>query len=153
MKKFISSLVFVILTLNIFSQSNDVDDSSHNVCLTAGVLQGGGSLLGVDLEILLSDKIGAQIGVGFVGYGAALNYHLQPSIKSSFLSLTYWHQGIGDNFAQSLLGFSYVYRGKKWFTAQIGAGLPLSKGSTFEQLGIEQPSVILIYSIGAYHAF
>lgn len=51
---------------------------------TVGLLQGGGSLIGVDLEVLATEKIGIQLGAGLVGYGAAINYHPKGGFRSSF---------------------------------------------------------------------
>lgn len=118
---------------------------------TVGILQGGGSLIGVDLEFLIEQKFGVQVGAGLVGYGAALNYHPEGGIRSSFVSLGYWHQGLGEGFVQSLMGPSYVFRGKKWFTAQLGLGFQLKKGPFAANLDPDAlPPVQLLYSIGGY---
>lgn len=60
--------------------------------LSVGVLNGGGGLVGADFEALLSNRVGLQLGAGWVSYSVGLNYHLKPGIRSSFLSLSYWHQ-------------------------------------------------------------
>jgi len=120
-------------------------------CITAGILQGGGSLIGADLEVLLSQRFGAQIGGGIVGFGGGLNFHLKPGIRSSMISIQYWNQGIGNSFTQSLIGPNYVYRSKKWFTFQIGIGaiLELNEANTIYDEG-QVPDAILTYAIGAY---
>ena len=117
--------------------------------LTIGILQGGGALIGADFEFLVSDKIGLQIGGGLVAYGAGLNYHLKPSVGSSFLSLQYWHQGVNETHTQTLVGANYCYRGKKWFSCQIGFGFPLEKGVAWPD-DIDHPSFMLTYAIGRY---
>lgn len=53
-------------------------------CITVGILQGGGSLLGADLEVLLSDHFGAQVGGGLVGFGGGLNFHLNRASEALF---------------------------------------------------------------------
>ena len=116
-----------------------------------GLLHGGGSLVGADIEFLIHNHIGLQVGVGLVGYGFAMNFHFKPDIKSSGISLNYWHQGIGDSFVQSLFGSTYVYRSKKWFTFQVGLGVPLDTGPALPE-GTVLPDVMLLYSIGAYIA-
>ena len=121
----------------------------EKAALSIGILQGGGSLLGADLEILLGQRIGLQGGIGLVDFGTALNFHLKSGIKTSFLSFTYCHQGIGDSFTQHILGGSFVYRGKKWFTAQLGLGSPLSRGPALAEVFV-QPPVMLLYSVGGY---
>ncbi len=109
-------------------------------------------MIGADLEFLVTDRLGFQLGGGFLGYGGGINYHFKPSIKSSFVSLQYWNQGLGDYFALRTIGPNYVYRSKKWFTFQIGVGAPLEINT--DLLGsIDVPPVILLYSIGIYLPF
>jgi hypothetical protein len=128
-----------------------ISEPEATTCLTVGILQGGGSLVGADLEVLMSKRFGAQIGAGLVGFGGGINFHLEPGIRSSFLSLQYWNQGIGSSFVQSLVGPSYVYRGRKWFTfsAGLGALLEISEENNPYDTG-EEPEVILTYSIGVF---
>ena len=148
--------IFIILMIcvsaNLFSQTGHDRMSEKRASATIGILQGGGSLVGADIEFLLTDRFGFQLGAGLVGFGGGLNYHFKPSIRSSFLSLQYWNQGVGDSFAQNIAGATYVFRGKKWFTFQIGLGAPLSEGPAWPD-NREQPSVMLLYSIGAYFPF
>lgn len=143
-------MALVCISTNLFSQKEQaIVKSEKRNCITIGILQGGGSLIGADLEFLITHGFGFQIGAGFIGYGGGLNFHFKPSIRSSFFSFQYWHQGIGKSFAQTLLGPTFVYRSKKWFTAQIGLGLPLQKGPALSK-DYKQPPVELLYSIGAY---
>jgi hypothetical protein len=124
-----------------------IEDSKFAV--TVGFLNGGGSLIGADFEIMAGDRVGLQLGAGLVGLGAGINYHLKPGIRSSMLSLQYWHQGVGDTYTQSLIGPSYVFRAKKLLTAQIGFGFALEEGPNWPE-DKEQPSAMLMYSIGIY---
>ena len=132
-----------------YKETNSLEAVSTS-CITVGILKGGGSLIGADLEFLLSEKIGAQIGGGLVGYGGGINFHLKPGIRSSFISVQYWNQGIGGTFVQSLVGPNFVYRSKKWFTFQIGLGALLEIGEENIYDEGEVPDVILTYAIGAY---
>ncbi len=127
-------------------------EEPDRAALTVGILQGGGSLIGADLEVLLTKQIGVQVGAGLIGFGTALNVHLKPDIRSSMVSFTYWNQGTGQSFAQNALGPSFVYRSKGWFTAQVGLGKTLQKGPAFPE-DLEQPSFMLLYSIGGYFPF
>jgi hypothetical protein len=146
-------MILICISTNLFSQEEQVSEQPEKRnSITIGILQGGGSLIGADMEFLLTNRFGIQIGAGFVGFGGGLNYHFKPSIRSSFISLQYWNQGIGDSFAQNVIGPNFVYRGKKWFTAQIGLGVPLEKGPAMPD-DFEQPPVMLMYSIGAYIPF
>jgi len=151
MKKLLLLLLAVSGIVNVYSQENSQEyfDQQKRLCATIGILQGGGSIIGADLEVLVSKRVGLQAGAGFVGFGAGLNIHLKPTINSSFLSLAYWHQGAGDSYTQSLLGPTFVYRAKKWFTAQLGLGFALEKGPNWP-VDKTQPPVMLLYSIGVY---
>lgn len=124
----------------------------ERACATIGILKGGGGLVGADFEFLLTDRLGLQLGVGLISYGAGLNYHFKPSIRSSFLSLQYSNQGTGDAFIQNIVGPNYVYRGNKWFTAQIGLGRIIETGPIFPK-DIDVPPLILTYAIGVYLPF
>jgi hypothetical protein len=137
-----------------YKRQQEIRDSmrmhqTYDKCLSMGFLMGGGSLFGFDAELLLTKSIGVQAGAGIIGFGAGLDFHFQPDIRSSFLSLQYWHQGFADSFSQSLLGPSFVFRARKVFTAQIGLGWALEKGPAWPS-SKKQPSVMLTYSIGIY---
>ena len=143
-------MLLICISTNLFSQEEQPGEQTEKRnSITIGILQGGGSLVGADMEFLLTDRFGFQIGAGLIGFGGGLNYHFKPSIRSSFISFQYWNQGIGSSFAQNAVGPNFVYRGKKWFTGQIGLGVPLEKGPAMPD-DFEQPPVMLMYSIGAY---
>jgi hypothetical protein len=145
-------VLFSGLSTFLFAQSNPTPDSDKRNCATVGILQGGGSLIGVDMEFLLTDQLGFQLGAGLIGFGGGLNYHFKPTIRSSFVSLQYWNQGVGDSFVQNAVGATYVFRGKKWFTFQIGLAAPINKGPAAPD-NYELPPVMLMYSVGAYFPF
>lgn len=161
MKK-ITLLVICCLTITLSFAQNVVDTvytttltktppaiDFKTKAITVGFLQGGGSLIGADLEILLSERLGIQGGMGIMAYGYGLNYHLKPGINSSFLSFSYWHQGFGNTFVQSMVGPSFVYRAKKIFTAQIGLGAVLKRGPAYP-VDLEKVPMMLLYSVGLY---
>lgn len=118
-----------------------------------GILHGGGGLIGGDLEVLVTKHFGIQGGLGLVSHGAGLNYHPKGGPRSSFYSFSYWHQGgLDENHVQSLVGPSFNFRGKKWFTCQIGLGYQVELGEYAKNnLNPDDlPPVQLLYSIGAY---
>ncbi|MDP4266985.1 MAG: hypothetical protein Q8880_06080 [Bacteroidota bacterium] len=129
-----------------------VSEQNLNTCLTIGLLQGGGSLIGADFEILLSKSVGIQVGAGIIGFGGGLDFHYSPKIRSTFFSFQYWHQGFGDSYAQSAVGPALVFRGEKWFTGQIGVGYIVDRGDALPEKYKDLP-VMLTYSIGAYIPF
>ena len=117
--------------------------------LTIGLLNGGGGILGADLEIMMSSRIGVQAGLGLYSYGAGINFHLEPGIRSSLMNFGYWHQGIGDSHTQTIIGPSYVYRSRKNFTSQIGLGFLIEEGPAWPSDKKHLP-VMLVYSLGFY---
>lgn len=143
-------LLFVCTSSLVTTQVNGQTKAEEpRQSITVGVLQGGGSLIGADLEFLLTDQLGFQIGAGLVGFGAGVNVHFKPGIRSSFMSLQYWNQGFGDNFSQRIIGPNYVYRGPKGLTFQLGLGLPIARGPALPA-DFVQPPVMLMYALGFY---
>jgi len=162
----ISIIIVAVSTNSVYSQDNSNKGttpktvnlnpsqplSNEKMALTIGVLQGGGSLIGADLEFLVSKTVGLQAGAGFLGYGAGVNFHFKPTIRSSFISLAYWHQGIGNSYTQSMVGGTFVFRAKKIFTAQLGLGYRTGYSQAFadKQRDIKDAPLMLLYSIGIY---
>ncbi len=132
-----------------FSQTDKEEKIEKKRCITIGVLQGGGSILGADIEGLVYKNLGLQVGVGFVGFGGGINWHFSPEIRSSFVSLQYWHQGFDQSYTQSMAGPNIVYRGKRWLTCQLGIGFALEKGPAYPTK-VTQTPVMLMYAIGIY---
>ncbi len=148
LSSFVSGQEFNVIDIPDVRDKTSQEPVSEKFSITIGILQGGGSLIGADMEYLVVDRIGIQAGMGYVGFGAALNVHLKPVIRSPFISLAYWHQGVRNSFAQSVGGMTFVWRSKKWFTAQLGLGLPIDIGPAMPD--DYNPNVILLYSIGVY---
>jgi len=119
---------------------------------TIGLLEGGGSLVGFDCEMMISKSVSFQLGAGVIGFGLGINKHIKPTITSSFLSLQYWHQGFANTYTQSLIGPSFVFRANKIFSCQIGLGFPLEKGPAWPENKTQSP-IMLTYAIGAYFPF
>jgi len=98
-------------------------------CVTIGVLNGGGSLIGADFESMIAERMSLQIGFGLIGFGGGLNFHFKPTVMSSAISFGFMNQGLaGDNLSQRLLGVSYLFRHRGGFTAQLGLGYVLEMG-------------------------
>jgi hypothetical protein len=142
-------LSFLFLTANLNAQTEDARFDPRRRSITVGILQGGGSLVGFDFEAIGNKQIGFQVGSGFMGFGAGINYHFKPTIRSSFLSLQYWHQGLADSYTQSLIGPSYVFRARKLLTFQAGLAYALDKGPAWPE-NTEQSPIMLMYAIGLY---
>jgi hypothetical protein len=114
---------------------------------------GGGGLIGADLEFLVSNRVGLQLGGGLGSVGIGLNYHLKPYINSQFVSVVYWNQGFGDNHYASYLGPMYSFRARKIFQFGIGFGTILSKGPGWDRAWENKTApgnVALLYNIGLF---
>jgi hypothetical protein len=118
--------------------------------ISLGLLHAG-SIIGVDLEFLLVDYVGLQIGAGFIGFDAGLTLHVQPEIRSSYFLFNFVQTGTGDVYLKMLNG-SFVYRSNKWFQASVGVAFPQECSVTManEAFDGNVPDVLLTYSIGAY---
>ena len=146
MKKFVLIVLVALFSVQLMAQRVP---SEKKMSISAGFLQGGGGLVGADLEYLFSDHFSVQAGAGLISCGAAINYHFKPFINSSMLSLSYWHQGFGDAHTQSVVGPVYTFRAPKVFQFQIGMGYRVNEGPNLPEANKKVP-VMLLYSIGVY---
>ena len=146
MKKFVLIVLVALFSVQLMAQRVP---SEKKMSISAGVLQGGGGLVGADFEYLFSNHFSVQAGVGLFSCGAAVNYHFKPYINSSMLSLSYWHQGFGDAYTQSVVGPVYTFRAPKVFQLQIGMGYRVGEGPNLPEANKKVP-VMLLYSIGVY---
>ena len=146
MKKFVLIVLVALFSVQLMAQRVP---SEKKMSISAGFLQGGGGLVGADLEYLFSDHFSVQAGAGLISCGAAINYHFKPFINSSMLSLSYWHQGFGDAYTQSVVGPVYTFRAPKVFQFQIGMGYRVNEGPNLPEANKKVP-VMLLYSIGVY---
>jgi hypothetical protein len=147
----------------------NIEGSDLKICFTTGFMYGGGAIFGYEIERKLYNRISFQHGHGyststkqdnfnlgllhlgssFISFGFGLNYHLKYSLRSSYISLQYWRQGAIYALSQSTVGPVFVYRGKKWFTAQIGLGYVFSKSKDIE-FNYNKSPFKLTYAIGFY---
>ena len=161
--------VFILIAASCFGQQNDVvflepqkaqqfKESSNTMsvgrqertAINVGAFMGGGGLIGADLEFLVGNRVGLQLGAGLPSFGLGFNYHLKPYINSSFVSLQYCHIGFGDNNVGATIGPMFVFRAKKIFQAGIGWGAVVSKGPLWENAYDEKVSMLLHFNIGLY---
>lgn len=146
MKKVLFVLLAIMLAMPMMAQRVPSPKKSS---ISAGFMQGGGGLVGVDFEHMLGNHFSAQVGAGFVSFGAAINYHFKPFINSSMVSLGYYHQGVGNSYAASWLGPVYTFRAPKIFQFQIGFGFKVGEGPA-ASADLMKTSMTLLYSIGVY---
>ena len=137
------------------NKSQEMQEVKSNFVIDLGLLMGGGSLIGVDLEYVIpTTRFGLQVGVGIGSYGGGINYHLKNNPRSSFLSFQYWQQGFGENHYASYIGPMFVYRAKKWFQAGMGIGNIIEKGPRWATVNKSEQArkvnVALLYNVGIY---
>jgi hypothetical protein len=102
--------------------------SESNFTVNAGVLMGGGSLVGFDIEYMIpATHWGFQIGTGIGSFGGGINYHLKDKKNSSFISLQYLHLGVGN----------ILEKGPRW-------------KKVVNKTEEENATVALLYNIGIY---
>ncbi len=144
----------MMLLLNVAVMASDNKYQGATSTNTVGFLQGGGGLIGVDYEQMVSDRWGVSVGIGLPSYGASIHYHIEPSIVSNSIALSYWNQGFEESESSRYLGLTYVFRSKtSGWSGQVGLGSVLFRGTTAKEdleaiFGSDLPSVIALYSIG-----
>jgi hypothetical protein len=168
MKRIYLGALLLLITLSCLSQVRDdiyfspknLNDSSENkkkekihistenysnVGVNTGLLMGGGGLVGIDFNAMIGNNVSLQFGFGAISYGAGLNLHFKPYLNSPFISLQYWHQGLGSTYYASYIGPMFVYRAKKYFQAGLGLGYILNRGSINYN-----GDYVLLYNIGLF---
>ena len=146
MKKLVLIVLVALFSVQLMAQRVP---SEKKMSISVGLLQGGGGIVGADLEYLFSNHFSVQAGAGLFSCGAAVNYHFKPFINSSMLSLGYWHQGFGEAYTQSVVGPIYTFRAPKVFQFQIGMGYRVKEGPNLPEANKNVP-LMLLYSIGVY---
>ena len=67
MKNLILLLASLILSGGMAAGQTASEEKSPDKAVSIGLLHGGGSLVGADFEILVSERVGLQAGAGIVG--------------------------------------------------------------------------------------
>lgn len=132
---------------------NQESSSVKNTAISIGLMMGGGSLIGADLEYVIPNtSFGFQVGAGISSLGAGINYHLKKCANSPFVSLQYFHQGFGDSYYASWLGPMFVWRHKKLWQAGIGVGSLLEKGPQWTRQNENQQknTASLLFNLGLF---
>lgn len=148
---FITLLFILIISSQGKSQGIDINyEERTKNALTVGILNGGG-LVGAELETLIGNRTGAHIGFGFIGACAGLDFHLKPTTKSSYFTVEYRAQGLGEVYTAMTLGGGFVLR-THGLSLQIGAAYLLDKGpNTIENWNTR--NILPQVSLGFYNAF
>ena len=116
MKKYL--LVVLLLAAFSVGAMAQREPSPKKCAISAGVLQGGGGLVGVDFEAMIGSHFSAQAGVGLLSFGVGVNYHFKPFINSSMVSMVYWHQGLGDSHTVGWVGPSIPIARPRCFSSR-----------------------------------
>lgn len=144
MKKLLLLFIAALISVQVMAQRVP---SEKKTTISAGVLMGGGGIVGANFEYMPAKHFSFDVEAGLVSFGAGLNYHFKPYINSSMLSVVYWHQGVGDSYVQSVVGPVFTYRAPKVFQFQAGFGFKAGEGPNAIEDG---PDFMLLYSIGVY---
>jgi hypothetical protein len=153
-------LIFTLLVGNVTFSQNEYEEEdekqkfTENFALTVGFLNGGGSILGGDLEFRIHKRFSGQLGLGLTSFGGGLNLHFKEDLHSNFISLQYYNQGFGQNHIQSLIGASYNFRFFSFLGGSIGFGNKVMEGPAYTNLPSQyRVNTMLIYSLGIYKVF
>ena len=152
----VAIVIGAIVVKPCFGQEGElVVEDQKRAAVSFGVFHGGGGIVGADLEFLIGGRFGLQIGAGFPTIGAGINYHFKPQINSSFVSLQYFHVGVGESKVASLVGPMYVFRARRLLQLGVGWGAVTSKGPLWEKAMEKNPeaSMLLQFTIGLYFPF
>ena len=147
MKKYLLLVFATLFSVQLMAQC---EPSDKKAAISAGVLMGGGGIVGANFEYMPTNHFSFDLDAGIVSFGASLNYHFKPYINSSMLSVVYWHQGIGSSYVQSMAGPVFTYRAPKVFQFQVGFGYKVGEGPNAIEDGAD---FMLLYSIGVYFPF
>lgn len=147
MKKLLLLFIAALISVQVMAQRVP---SEKKTTISAGVMMGGGGIVGANFEYMPAKHFSFDIEAGLVSFGAGLNYHFKPFINSSMLSVVYWHQGIGSSYVQSMAGPVFTYRAPKVFQFQVGFGYKVGEGPNAIEDGAD---FMLLYSIGVYFPF
>ncbi|MCK4306718.1 hypothetical protein KAW50_00670 [candidate division WOR-3 bacterium] len=157
MKKFSAMLLYVTLTSSLtYAQSSVTDNpivGPNQIVITGGFMVAN-SLIGGEAELCLNNRLGIELGVGFIGAGGGVNLHLYTTEKDDY----YFNL---EGKYMPVLGFlpaiefgarSFFGESKKFgLGAEIGIGIHTSESSftvgsqTYE---FHKGDSMLTYSLG-----
>jgi opacity protein-like surface antigen len=132
-----------------------------NLYINIGLGLGGSNIAGVDVEYRFLRfypirNVSVQAGLGYTGFDAGVNYRLGEFAKVGTLTLglQYRYTGFGNDdtwgYSTSNIGPVVIFRGGRWFVAQIGAGYILNKGEAYS--GSEDRKIQIHGGVGIYLA-
>ncbi len=127
--------------------------------ISIGIGLGGSNIAGVDVEYKFNRiypirDLSVQAGLGYTGFDAGINYRLGQMAKvgSLIVGLQYRYTGFGNDdiwgYSTSNIGPVVIFRGQKWFTAQVGAGYILDTGEAYS--GSEDRKIQVHAGVGIY---
>ncbi|MFY0598062.1 MAG: hypothetical protein JXR03_00225 [Cyclobacteriaceae bacterium] len=137
MKSNIRIGVFLLSTLcffNSWGQNTGIDKEeppNPSMAVTMGLFQGGGSIVGADIDLLLGKRFGIQAGGGYLGLGGGFLYHVgKPyKINTSAFAFTAWQFGAGSKFSGAYAGPSFIFRAFNFLSIQGGGGIRIARNN------------------------
>lgn len=131
-------LAFLILCSStcLLAQLND------NLALTVGFRKGYSTFVGVELEYLISPKVGIEVGGGYKGFGTAINFHFDQDIHSSAFKIFYAKTKTKPLLNPHQIGMAVNLRFARFVSLHAGAAYAIG-----ENFGVDSSSRV-IYPIG-----
>ena len=149
--------IFILFSSLILAQDQETDGPDGSIVGTAGFMQGGRSIVGLDIEFFVTDKFGAQVGLGLFSVGAALNYHFKRSISGTHLSFFFNYPTarltLDSRYRPTLVsgreltGVSVVHRFRGLLSLELGAAVWSRPSQVLNQQGFIISPVI---AVGVY---
>lgn len=147
---------YIILLLTGFFlqiQAQQVIETKHNrwdfvreSSISAGIGIGGNSAFGAELQTLFLPRWSVQLGAGINGFSGGFNYHIYPTVSSSYISFQAWQQGFATKYKAAYAGPMFVYRAERWLQAGLGVGYQIHKNPEIEF----NSKYMMMFNLGIY---
>lgn len=152
MKKFFLFVIFAFTIIvagaqnYIYEQKHEKWDFVRETAVSAGIGIGGNSVFGTELQVMFVPRWSAQLGVGIGGFSGGVNYHINPTVSSPYISLQAWQQGFGKNYKAAYAGPMFVYRADRLLQAGLGLGYQIDRNPALEF----NSKYMLMFNLGIY---
>lgn len=152
MKKNITLILLLLLVTvtqaqnYVYLEKHDKWDFVRETAVSAGIGIGGFSAFGAEMQLMFLPRWSVQLGAGINGFSGGLNYHINPTVSSSYLSLQSWQQGFGMNYKAAYAGPMFVYRANKLFQGGLGIGYQIDKNPAIDI----NSKYMMMFNLGIY---
>lgn len=145
--------VFSLFSVAAIGQINPgIYERNEKTVIVLGYGSGGGSIVGADIETLLTGRLGFMAGAGFIGANVGFNFHLKPKIRSPYLSVQLWQNGLSYAHIYTSVGPYLGVRLFNFLNVEAGVGYILATGDNATQAVLDS-DIALGLKVGAFFPF